>query len=283
MPFSELDLVANRLRVRALTWGSRGGPVVVLVHGFPDTPHGWDVIGQALAESGAFVVAPFLRGYAPSEAGAKDTTTRDLGEDVIGLVAALGVQRVHLVGHDWGAESAYAAVALAPEAFHTLTTIAIPHRATLTPTPQLAWAIRHFVTLSLPGAEARFAKHDFAMMEELITRWSPTWKFSADELAPIKACFREPGTVHAALGYYRAAALRTPDFMAKPVTVPTLNIAGTDDPGVRPAAFESTRRHYLAGFEVLTVPGGHFCHRESPEPVIAALRRQLRASLQTTP
>lgn len=255
--------------------------MAVLVHGFPDTPHGWDVIGQGLAAAGAFVVAPFLRGYAPSAAGPEDTTARDLGEDVCGLVTALGVERVHLVGHDWGAEAAYAAVGLAPEKFHTLTTIAIPHRATLKPTLGLAWAIRHFATLSLPGAEARFAKDDFAMIEKLIRRWSPTWKFSAEELAPIKACFRAPGTVHAALGYYRAAALRTPDFMAKPVTVPTLNVAGADDPGVRPAAFESTRSQYRSGFEVLVVPGGHFCHRESPEPVIAALLRHLQVSPPT--
>lgn len=272
--FTDLELVAAGRRVKALTWGARGGAPVMLVHGFPDTPHGWDVIGQALADAGAFVVAPFLRGYAGSPPE-RDTTLRDLGDDVCSLVTALGVEQLHLVGHDWGAEAVNAAVGLAPEKFLSLTAIGIPHRAAITPSLSLAWALRHLVTLSLPGAEGRFARNDFAMMTMLIERWSPTWKYTADDLAPVKACFREPGVLHAALGYYRAASAFTPSFMKKPVTVKTLNIAGADDPGVRPAVFEGTRRHYTNGFELLTVPGGHFCHRESPALVITALRRHL--------
>lgn len=267
---------ANGLRFAYLQWGE--GPLVLALHGFPDTPHSWDVIGPGLAAGGFRVVAPFLRGYAPSGQPARDTTTQALGDDVVALISALGEDRAHLLGHDWGAEAVYAAVGLAPERVRSLAAVGIPHRAAITPTPRLAWVLRHFVTLSLPGAEARFARDDFAELELLIRRWSPTWRFTAEDLAPIKACFREPGTVHAALGYYRASSVLTPGFMKRRVAVPTLCVAGADDPGVSPAAYEATRGHFSASFEVAVIPGGHFCHRESAPQLIPRLLSHLAAA-----
>lgn len=267
---SEVHFVsANGSRFAWLEWGR--GPLVLALHGFPDTPHTWGVVGPALAAQGYRVVAPFLRGYAPSAMPERDTTAQTLGEDVVALISALGADRAHLLGHDWGAEAVYAAVGLAPSRVLTLTTVGIPHRAALTPTPKLAWAIRHFVSLRLPGAEGRFEADDFAMMETLVRRWSPSWKFGAEELAPVKACFREPGTTHAALGYYRAASLTTPAFMKDRVPVPTLCFAGADDPGVSPPTFEATRKHFTGAFHVAVIPGGHFCHREAPGEFVARL------------
>lgn len=267
---------ANGLRFAYLEWGpSKGAPLVLMVHGFPDTPHTWDVIAPFIASKGFRVVAPFTRGYAPSGMPKTDPTTRDLGEDTVALISALGEERAHLVGHDWGAEAVNAAVGLAPQKVITLTTVAIPHRATITPTPGLAWALRHFVMLRLPGAEQRFAENDFAQLEMLIRRWSPTWKFTDAELKPIKESFRLPGTVHGALGYYRASSVLLPSFMKGRISVPTLNFAGADDPGVSPATFEATRRHYTGEFEVAVIPGGHFCHREAPDQFNERLARFL--------
>jgi pimeloyl-ACP methyl ester carboxylesterase len=266
----------NGLRCAYLEWGDRARPLVLLVHGFPDTPRSWDAIGPALAAEGYWVVAPFLRGYAPSEAGPRDTTASDLAEDGVGYVTALGRERAHLVGHDWGAELAYGAVALAPQRFLSLTTVAIPHRAALRPTLAIAWGLRHFISLKLPGAVERFRADGFAMAETFMKRWSPTWRYTAEDLEPLHACLREPGTVRAALGYYRAASFRTPPALRAPVTVPTLCIAGESDPAVSPREFEATRAHFTAGFDVLAVPGGHFCHRESPMQVIAGLLAHFR-------
>jgi pimeloyl-ACP methyl ester carboxylesterase len=275
-------MTVNGLRSVALEWGPPAGELVVMVHGFPDTPHSWGQLAERLASEGYWVVAPFLRGYAPSEAGPADTTSADLAADGAAYGPALGRQRVHLVGHDWGAELAYGAVGLHPERFLSLTAIGIPHRGALKPTLAMAWGVRHFIALTLPGAEGRFASDDFAMVEHLCRRWSPNWQPTADELAPVKECFRRPGVVHAALGYYRAASVRTPPFLRAAVQVPTLCLAGTGDPAVTVADFERTRAHFAAGLEVLAVPGGHFCHRESPEPVIDGLLRHLARTRQAS-
>lgn len=267
---------ANGLRFGYLEWGE--GPLVLAMHGFPDTPHTWDVVGPRLAAEGFHVVAPFLRGYAPTAAPQVDATSRELGADVIALTDALGGGRAHLLGHDWGAEAVYAAVGLAPERFMSLTTVAIPHRAAVKPTPRLAWGLRHFITLALPGAEARFARDDFAQLEVLVQRWSPTWRPSKEELEYIKTCFRAPGTVHAALGYYRAASFRAQEFLKRKVSVPTLCVAGADDPFVSPADYEATASHFTKGFEVLAIPGGHFCHREAPDQLMPVLVRHIKST-----
>jgi pimeloyl-ACP methyl ester carboxylesterase len=152
-----------------------------------------------------------------------------------------------------------------------MVTIAIPHRAAVAFTPRLLWSVRHFFTLVLPGAERRFAANDYEMVDVLCRRWSPTWRFTAEDLEPIKNVLAAPGGLHAALGYYRAAKFRTPAFLRAPVDVPTLSIAGADDPGVSPAVFESARPQFRAGYEVATIRGGHFCHRESPEACTEAI------------
>jgi pimeloyl-ACP methyl ester carboxylesterase len=264
---------ANGCRFGYLEWGA--GAPVLLLHGFPDSAHGWSVIGPAIAAAGFRVVAPFLRGYAPSAVPARDTDSRTLGEDVLALIDAFG-GTARVVGHDWGAEAAYAAVGLGPERFARLVTVAIPHRAALTPTPALVWALRHFFALKLPGAARRFARDDFARVELLCRRWSPTWTPTPEELEPVKNAFAAPGSLDAAIGYYRAASFGTPAFLRGTIAVPSLAVAGADDPGIAPAAFEQARRQYSGAYSVAVIPGGHFCHRESPQPFLDAVLPFLR-------
>ena len=258
-------------RFAALTWGDDAAPPVLLLHGFPDTAHTWDVVGPAIAAAGYRAVAPFLRGYAPSELPERDIDARTLGEDVIAMARALSARPIRVVGHDWGAEAVHAAVALAPEKFERIATIAIPHRAAIAPTPKLLWALRHFFAFKLPGAARRFAANDFAGIEVLWKRWSPTWRYTDADLATVKATFARPGVLDAALGYCRAAKFRTPAFLRAPVEVPALVIAGADDPNAPVALFQRARSQFRAGCEVVAISGGHFCHRESPEQATRAI------------
>jgi pimeloyl-ACP methyl ester carboxylesterase len=272
-------LRANSLDFAYLEWGKAEDPLVLLVHGFPDTPHTWSVAGPRLAALGYRVVAPYLRGYAPSAIPARDTTTQDLGEDVVAQIAALGAEKAIIIGHDWGAEAVTAAVGLAPERIEKLVAVAIPHRTQLPLRPSAGWAARHFVTLRLPGALERFRANDYAMVDELCRRWSPTWKFTPDEMREVKQSFAaHPGSANAALGYYRAVSVVTPKFMRARVAVPTLMVAGLHDPAVSPADFERARRHFTGRYEVAAIPGGHFCHRESPDAFLEAVSRFLSPS-----
>ena len=264
---------ANGLRFGYLEAGA--GPLVLLVHGFPDTAYTWDATMPRLAAAGYRAVAPFTRGYHPTAIPAEpaydpETLARDLVALIDGLRAP-GEGPVSVVGHDWGAAAAYAAAALAPDKLRLLVTLAIPHPATIRPTPRLAWTMRHFLALRRKGAAARVARDDFAMVDTLVRRWSPAWTdVPASETAHVKAAFAAPGSLDAALGYYRAQGLRPPPLLTTKITVPTIAFAGEHD-NLATRAYEKARRMFAGPYQVVLVPGGHFMHREHPAHFIDSL------------
>ena len=264
---------ANGLRFAYLEAGQ--GPLVLLLHGFPDSARSWDDARARLAGKGYRAVSPWMRGYAPTAIPPRDADLETLGRDALALIEALGERTAIVVGHDWGAAAAYAAASLDPARVTKLVTIAIPHPAALKPTPGRVWAVRHFIAYKLPGAARRFAAHDFAAMRELYKRWSPTWHPPDAELAPARACFAEPGSLDAAFGYYRQLRFRPQHFLRKPIEVPTIAFVGLDDRLVQPADFRAAARMFSAGYVVEEQRGGHFLHREYPEDFAAKLLAHL--------
>jgi pimeloyl-ACP methyl ester carboxylesterase len=270
-----VDVVrANGLSFAYLSEGT--GPLVLLLHGFPDTAHTWDRALPALAAAGYRAVAPFMRGYHPTEIpadGKFDTDT--LGRDVLALIEALGETQAIVVGHDWGASAAYSAAALGPARIRMLVTLAIPHPRSIKPTPRLAWTLRHFITLRGKRAAARVRANDFAYVDELYRRWSPAWtNVPAAETAHVKRAFREPGCAEAACAYYAAVTPRLPASHRMKISVPAVAFAGEHDM-IAPRAFEKARHCFTASYEVVIVPGGHFMHREHPEPFVTELVRAI--------
>jgi len=254
------------------------GPLVLLVHGFPDTAYSWDATRSALAAAGFRTVAPFTRGYAPTEVPSQEAYDSDtLGRDLVALVQALGGgEPAVIVGHDWGASAAYSAAALAPDSLRLLVTIAIPHPASVTPTPSVLWAVRHFFALNRRSALRWVPNDDFAYVDELLHRWSPRWNPGPEESAAVKEVFRDPKSLEAALGYYRALRPWPPSSHKMKISVPSVCFAGDTDI-MPPAAYEKARSRFTGPYEVVQMPGGHFMHREHPaifnEKLLGVLRR----------
>jgi pimeloyl-ACP methyl ester carboxylesterase len=268
-------VIANGLRFAFLSQGA--GPLVLLLHGFPDTAHTWDDLRPRLANAGFRAISPFMRGYAPTaipEDGKYDIET--LGRDVAALIEALGEKRAVVVGHDWGAAAAFAAASCAPERVELLVTVAVPHPASVRLSPRMVWGARHFVAFQSRRAEGKVAANDFALIDELVRRWSPAWNPSREETAAVKECFRQPGSLSAALGYYRAVGLRPPPLLRGKIKVKSVAFSGTDDGTLRLSDYQRARRCYDAPHEIVHMPGGHFLHREHPERFTAELLRVLR-------
>jgi pimeloyl-ACP methyl ester carboxylesterase len=266
-------VTANGLRFGYLESGA--GPLVLLVHGFPDTAYSWDATRAALAANGFRAIAVFTRGYAPTEVPAVEAYDSDtLGRDLVALVDALGAAPAVIVGHDWGASAAYSAAALAPDALRMLVTVAIPHPASVWPTPSLLYAVRHFFALNRRSALRWVPDNDFAYVDELMRRWSPRWNPGPEESAAVKAIFRDPRSLDAALGYYRALRPWLPSSQKAKIRVPTVCFAGDSD--IMPAsAYEAARSRFLGPYEVVPMPGGHFMHREHPDVFNRELLRVL--------
>jgi pimeloyl-ACP methyl ester carboxylesterase len=241
---------------------SGSGPLVVLFHGFPDTPYGWADTAAALNDAGYRTVVPFLRGYHPDTiVHGRSYGGRELGEDALRLLDTLGEDRAVLVGHDWGAAVVYRATAAAPERVRGMCAVAIPHPRTLKPSPSLAWGARHFLTLRLPTGPWLARRNDFAYIDALMRRWAPNWSGPdrAACLADVKRAFADPRVLDGALAYYRNATTGG----AGQLSPPALIVGGTTD--IVPAeAFRQSPSGFAGPCEVMIAEGaGHWPHREA--------------------
>jgi pimeloyl-ACP methyl ester carboxylesterase len=250
------------------------GPLVVLLHGFPDTPHSWERIAAGLADAGYRAVRPWLRGYHPDtivEGRPYDAVT--IGSDPIALLDALGEPEAILVGHDWGASIVYAAATLHPDRVRAIVPIAIPHPTLLPRNPSTLWAARHFLALKMPWAESAVRRGDFAYLETLYRRWSPNWTGAPRErsLADVKAAFLDERSLSGALDYYRALSSRPAPQLEQLPSTPGLIVGGTTDI-LDPDLYQRTARLLGAGSDTLIVDGaGHWPHREGEEDFLARL------------
>ena len=284
--FSEGGVAANGVAFRYIEAGQ--GPLALCMHGFPDNARSFRFLVPELAQSGFRAVAPFMRGYAPTEVP-KDGWYQSaaLGQDVLALIEALGAQTAVLIGHDWGARAALAAAILGPEKVSQLVTIASAH-------PGAGEAMNyhylkgtwHAFYFQLPYAAHTVAHDDFAFIEEWWRDASPEWDIPGDHLESVKGTFRQPGVVDAALAYYRQTfnpTLQDPNLKelqervnSSPVPVPTLALHGTRDRPRRLESFQAMDGFYTGGLEKFVVEGtGHFIHMEKPQEVNSRIVRFL--------
>ncbi len=260
------------------------GPLVLCLHGFPDTAHSFRHQMPMLAEAGFHVVAPFMRGYAPT--GTAPDGRYDigaLGEDALALIDALGARDAILFGHDWGAVAAYEAAAVAPKKIRKLITAAVPHGpqffqslATNYAQQKRSWYMYYFQSAI---AEMAVSLNDFAFLEKIWADWSPGWKWAPEDMEALKRCFRAPGTTAAALGYYRAtlgplfrppSAADAPGAAAAPrlIEVPAMMLQGRNDGCIGAELTEGMAAFFPRGLKLEIIDGaGHFVHQEKPAQV----------------
>lgn len=250
------------------------GPLVLLLHGFPDTPHTWDLITPALVGAGYRVVRPFGRGITPSEKPKRDDYDPEhLGGDALGLIDALGEDKAIIVGHDWGASGAWGAGHLGSERIDKLVIVAIPHPLAIGVTLGKVWGARHFFANKAPWAEGRFQRNDFAEIRKMYERWSPGFEWPESEFEAAKNAYSHPGCLDAALGYYRSLKPGWP--LRQPITCDTLVLGGKTDGVATAEDFEKSRKRVEGPCTVEMLPGGHFLHREHPKAFEAALLKFL--------
>lgn len=256
------------------------GPLLVLLHGFPDTPHSWDGIRRRLNDEGFRTVVPYLRGYRPQTVvPGRPYDAASTAADATRLLDAIGEERAVLVGHDWGASIVYAAAHLHPDRARAVVAIAIPPARVLRPTPGLLFRTRHFLALRTPWAEWTVRRRDFGYLDTLYTRWAPNWSgpARAASLAAVKACFRDPIALSGALAYYRAWSPRASRAVGGRIPVPGLVVGGTRDV-IDVADFRAAPSCFDARCEVLVVDGaGHWPHREAEDRFMDRLLPFLRA------
>lgn len=290
-------VTANGIDFAYLEAGPADGPLALCLHGFPDHAPSWSPLMADLAEAGFHAVAPWMRGYAPTgPAPDGNYQTGALSADALALADALAPDRddAVLIGHDWGAASAYGAVAHRPERFRKLVSLAVPHTAAVA--PHLFGNVRqikrswYMFFFQMPIADMAVQMNDFAFIDMLWSDWSPGYTPDPSAIRALKDTLGSPGVLAAALGYYRAtfdASAHDPAFASLqnagmgPTPVPTLYLHGADDGcmGAELVNADALKPFFPGGLEVEVVPGtGHFLQLERPDLVNPRILRFLTSS-----
>jgi pimeloyl-ACP methyl ester carboxylesterase len=230
------DLNAGQFTFRTLTSGPVDGPLVLLLHGFPQSSGEWRAQLQFLGAAGFRCVAPDQRGYSP---GARPESVEAYGidhlvGDVLNICDTLGVEQVHLVGHDWGAIVAWVVAARHPERVQTLTVVSVPHPeafadAYASPESKQREMSSYIDVFRAPGdAGERMLQGDTGEGLRRMFEHVGLEPAAAEEHDSVHS---EPGGLTAALHWYRATH---PTKMrgVPPVAVPTLFVWSTEDPAI---------------------------------------------------
>ena len=270
------------------------GPLVLCLHGFPDHARSFRFQLPALAKAGFRAVAPYMRGYAPSDVPANGPyQAAVLAKDAVALIEALSPKEPAFVfGHDWGALATYGAAQVAPQRVRKIATAAVPHG------PQLMQAIVsnysqmkrswYIFMFQMPTAEAAVSNNGFEFLDRMWADWSPGWTLPREEMAALKATFEKPGVLAAALGYYRHTfnpALQVAELadlqaklMTNPIPVPALVFHGQRDGCIGVETLEGMEALFPKGLKkVVLQDAGHFLHQEKPERVNEELIAFLKA------
>lgn len=290
----EFDL--PRLRMSALSWGPDDGRPAICLHGFPDSARSWKSLAPLLAANGFRVIAPFTRGYAPTgPAPDDDYSIGALMSDVVDLHTHLGRPAdAVLIGHDWGAFTAYGLAAYpgSPFAAHIAMSVpplpAIDNRRRglaggarlLAKQLRYSWYVLYF---QLPLAPERTLNR---VIPRLWRDWSPPGTDVRDGVAAALAALPDRAHRRAAVSYYRYAVRFTRPapqyrglhrFRLNLPTHPVLVLQGEQDGAVRVEYFDGAIDALPPGSRVRTIPGaGHFLQLDQPETVAAAILDYLK-------
>jgi len=222
--------------LRAVARGPHDGPVVVLLHGFPEFWHGWRHQIEPLAAAGFRVIVPDQRGYNRSSkpSGVSAYTLTELISDVIAIADQLGQDKIFLAGHDWGAAVGWSAALLHPQRVAKLVVVNGPHPAVMrrflsTRLRQLLRS-RYMFFFQLPWLpEAVFSAIGFRIGTRALLHSSRPATFSAEDLAHYRTAWSQPGALTAMINWYRAAFRTRVTFPDETVHVPTRILWGERD------------------------------------------------------
>jgi pimeloyl-ACP methyl ester carboxylesterase len=283
------------LRIAYERRGPATAPVALLLHGFPDDYHTWDDVAEQLVAAGYQTIAPSMRGCGGSVFLGPDTPrsgqTTALAQDAIDLLDHLGIQKVTLVGHDWGARAGYLVAALWPERVEKLVVASVGYETGIKSGDKIPPAQIHaywyqWFFHSERGHEAlQHNRREFC--HYIWHTWSPTMQFDEATFERTAQSWDNPDWVEVVLHSYCfrwGAAPPDPryDALEKQLTpqpiisVPTILLHGEQDGASLATSSEGKEQYFSGPYERRVLAGiGHYVPREAPNAITAALQSQI--------
>ena len=285
LPLEHLTFHNGAIQLHAVTAGPPDGPLVVLLHGFPEFWYSWHKQIEPLAAAGFRVIVPDQRGYNLSSkpCGIANYALSHLTSDVLAIADQLNAEKFFLAGHDWGAAVAWSVALLHPQRIAKLAILNVPHPSVMrrylnTNRRQFrrSWYMFFFQLPFLP--EAAFAAFNYRLGVRSLARSSRPNTFSPEDLAQYRSAWSQPHALTSMINWYRAAFRHRIKFPDSTVHVPTRILWGERDAFLLSAMAHDSLR-YCDSAELYTFANAsHWLQHEEPARVSELLIDFFRAS-----
>ena len=297
-PTATLEQVQTRqLLITYEAHGPLSGEPVILLHGFPYSPRGYDAIAPELGALGYRVIVPYLRGYGPTRFIHAETLRSGqqtaLAADLLELMDALSIQQATLCGYDWGGRAACIVAALWPERVRGLVTgdgynVQNIPRSVLPRAPETEYRLWYQFYFHGPRGVDGLTANRRELCALLWRLWSPTWTEGAERYPLSAPAFDNPDFVDVVIHSYRHRFMYADgdpalewmeDALAKQptISVPTISLCGADDGVGAPPEIDDDLEYFTGPYERRLLKGvGHNIPEEAPEETLRALLDLLR-------
>src|SRR5215217_4707381 len=252
------------LRFAVIDSGPADAEVVILLHGFPQQPRGFKGVAERLNAAGLRTLIPSQRGYTPTARPAlrRDYRTEETTADVIALLDAAGLDRAHIVGHDWGGAQAWAAAAWYPNRVSSLTVLSTPHPAAMR---------KAFLASSQGLASWYIGFFQLPRVPELLAGLTLGKTFRGTELPPRYInIYLDAMAYPGALNWYRGIPYSRRPAIGR-ITVPTTYVWGNRDIALTRRAAELTADYVDGSYEFRELNAGHWLPEAHPAETAAAI------------
>ena len=277
-----IQLQVGELTFDALAAGPENGELVFMLHGFPQSSYEFRDQIPTVAEMGFRVVAPDQRGYSPGARpeGVGAYAVPNLVADVVGMADALGRERFHVVGHDWGAAVAWSVGLTNPDRVISLVPVSVPHpfafgEALSSSTGDQAQRSSYFELFASDSAAAMFLANDAAGLRDLYSQWG---EISDEDVQVYVNLLSEPGALQAALNWYGAMNLSAGGDAGggagqTPISMPTMFVWSTEDTALGREGAELTEKYVEGPYRFEIIEGvGHWIPEEAADRFNELLR-----------
>lgn len=276
-----MEIAVGDLTFSVRVDGAADAPAVLLLHGFPQSSLSWSRVSPQLTAAGLRTIAPDQRGYAPGArpAAVSAYTMTELVGDAVGLLDALELSSVDVMGHDWGAMVGWHVAGRHPERVRSLVAVSVPHplamSAAMASDPDQQQRSAYIHAFRQPGGAAEeMLLADGARRLRRIFAGSG---LSEAEIAEYVEPLREPGALTAALCWYRA--MSRADTPLGPVSVPTTFVWSDHDVAIGRTAAEACEQHVSGRYRFIELPGvSHWVPEQAPDALVDAVLAQVSAS-----